>query len=106
MPSPLAGIIAQEDKGAIDAMIKKLGTAIRIKNKEMSIKVAIGKEDMDDTRLSDNIEVAIKELSKKLPKGRENIKDALIKFTMGKPVVIMERSTKNSSKKNVRKINK
>ena len=72
------------------AMIEKMNSSIRIKNKEMAIKIAIGKENMSDEDLAENIEVAIKELGKKLPRGRDNIKEVLIKFTMTKPTVIME----------------
>ncbi len=99
MPSPLAGIVVKEDAETVGAMIKKMGTAIRVKNKEMSIKVSVGKENMSDDDLSENISAAIKELEKKLPKGKENIKDVLIKLTMSTPRIIIERSSKNVSKK-------
>ena len=51
-----------------------------------SIKVRVGKESMSDDELAENVDVAIKELEKKLPKGVDNVKDVLVKFTMGKPV--------------------
>ena len=63
---------------------------IRVRNKEAAIKLAIGKEDMEDKLLADNIETIIKELEGKLPRGRDNIKEVLIKFTMTKPIKIME----------------
>ncbi|MDH3353026.1 MAG: hypothetical protein OEL87_01115 [Nanoarchaeota archaeon] len=90
MPSPQAGIVPQETDEMIEAMKKKMNTAIRIKNKELSIKVAIGKEDMSDDQLTENIESAIKSLEEKLPRGRDNIKDVLVKFTMTKPIVVVE----------------
>jgi len=72
-------------------MIKKMDNSVRVKNKEMSIKVCVGKESMSDADLVANINAAMLELEKKLPKGRDNIKDVLIKFTMTKPVVVQER---------------
>lgn len=91
MPSPLAGIVPKEDDVMVKAMIEKMKKAIRVKNKEMSIKVCVGKESMSDEDLAENVNEAIKELEKKLPRGRENVKDVLVKFTMTKPIVVVER---------------
>ena len=91
MPSPLAGIVPKEDPDMIEKMLDKMRKAVRVKNKEMSIKVRIGKESMPDEDLVENIDEAIKELIKKLPRGNDNVKDVLIKFTMSKAVVVRER---------------
>jgi len=91
MPSPLAGIVPKEDPDMIEKMLDKMRKAVRVKNKEMSIKVRIGKESMPDEDLVENIDEAIKELIKKLPRGNDNVKDILIKFTMSKAVVVRER---------------
>ena len=91
MPSPLSGIVPKEDDVMIDAMIDKMRKAIRIKNKEMSIKISVGHESMSDEDLRDNIDAAIKELIKKLPRGNDNVKNILVKFTMTKPVVVLEK---------------
>ena len=91
MPSPLAGIIPQESDDSIANMTDKMRKAVRVKNKEMSIKIRVGKENMNDPALIDNIDTAIKELEKKLPKGVDNIKNIMIKFTMGQPVILGEK---------------
>ncbi len=91
MPSPLAGIIPKEDPDMIEKMLEKMRKSIRIKNKEMSIKVKIGKVSMSDEDLVENIEEATKELIKKLPKGNDNVKNVLVKFTMTKSIVVKER---------------
>ena len=91
MPSPQAGIIPKEDENLVKAMIEKMNKSIRIKNKEMAIKFSVGKENLSDDELKENIDSAIKELERKLPRGRDNIKNILIKFTMTKPIVIVER---------------
>ena len=89
MPSPQAGIITKETEPEIEAMLEKMGKVIRVRNKEMAIKLPIGKEDMDDQKLKDNIENVLKELEGKLPRGKDNIKEVLIKFTMTKPMKIV-----------------
>lgn len=91
MPSPMAGIIPKEEEAMVQKMIEKMNTAIRVKNKEMAIKFSIGKEDMSDDKLAENIQAAISGLEKKLPRGRDNVKEVLVKFTMTKPMTVVER---------------
>ncbi|MCH7850017.1 MAG: hypothetical protein IH845_00030 [Nanoarchaeota archaeon] len=90
MPSPQAGIIAKEDDATISAMIEKMKHVARIKNKEASIKLVCGKEDMSDEDITENIVSMLKSLEGKLPRGRDNIREVLIKFTMTKSLKIME----------------
>ena len=90
MPSPQCGIVPQETEDMVKMMIDKMNNSIRIKNKEMAIKFAVGKENMSDEDLTENIRIAIKELEGKLPRGKDNVKEILIKFTMTKPINIME----------------
>lgn len=90
MPAPLAGIIPTESEEVIKEMIDKMDRAVRVKNKEMSIKVPIGKENMSDDDLAENILAAISELEKKLPRNKDNIRNILIKFTMTKAIKIGE----------------
>jgi len=90
MPSPQAGIIPKEDDEMVKMMITKMNKSLRVKNKEMAIKLPVGKEDMSDDEIAENVEVAIKGLKKKLPRGNDNVKEVLIKFTMTKPMTIVE----------------
>lgn len=90
MPSPQAGIIPQENDEMISMMINRMNKAVRVKNKEMAIKIPVGKENMSDKDLEENIIAAVDGLKKKLPRGNDNVKDVLIKFTMTKPVKITE----------------
>jgi large subunit ribosomal protein L1 len=99
MPSPQAGIIpkalgghdsGEPEEEAVKMMIEKMNKSIRVKNKEMAIKLPVGKEDMSDDELKENIEAVIKGLEKKLPRGRDNVKEVLIKFTMTKPIAVVE----------------
>ena len=41
---------------------------------------------MDDEKIADNADVVIQSVISSLPKGREQIKNYVIKMTMGKPV--------------------
>jgi len=91
MPSPQAGIIPKEEDVMINMIIEKMKKSIRVKNKEMAIKLPVGKEDMSDDELKDNIEAVIKGLTKVLPRGNDNVKEVLIKFTMTKPIAVVEK---------------
>lgn len=91
MPSPQAGIVPIDSDDNVSKMVDKMKKSVRIRTREMSIKIAVGKEDLSDSQLKENIESAIGSLEKSLSKGRDNIKNILIKFTMTKPVKIMER---------------
>ena len=90
MPSPQAGIIAVESDDAIKEMVEKMNRSIRVRNKEMAIKLGVGKENMSDDELAENVEAVLKGLEKLLPRGRDNIKEVLVKFTMSKPVKLGE----------------
>ena len=90
MPSPQIGIISQESDEIINTMVEKMKKSVKVKNKEMAIKLAIGKESMSDEELEENITSVINGLEKVLPRGKDNVKEVLIKFTMTKPVIIVE----------------
>ena len=90
MPSPQGGIMPNEDEETILKMIETMGSMVRIRNKEKSIKMSIGKEDMSAEDIIANAESVLKQLEGKLPRGKENLKDALIKFTMTKPIKFLD----------------
>jgi len=85
MPSPQAGIITSESDESIQAMVDKMNSLVRVRTKESSIKFPIGKEDLSDKELKENIEAAVSSLEAILPRKNDNIKNVLIKFTMTKP---------------------
>ncbi|MFA4960569.1 MAG: hypothetical protein WC548_02795 [Candidatus Pacearchaeota archaeon] len=91
MPSPQAGIITKETEETIKEMVEKVGSVVRVRNKEMAIKIPVGKENMSDEKLEENIQNVVAGLEGKLPKGKENVREILIKFTMTKPIKIMEK---------------
>ncbi len=88
MPSPQIGILVAEDDNAIKRLQEKINAVVRIKPKEPSIKVALGKQKSKDEELAENALAIYNEVFKSLPKQKENIRSVLIKFTMGKPAKI------------------
>jgi large subunit ribosomal protein L1 len=88
MPSPQLGIIVKEDEETIKKLVEKMKKSIKIRTKERVVKLGVGKEDMSDDKLKENIESAIKGVIDLLPQKRDNVKDVLIKFTMTPAVKI------------------
>ncbi len=85
MPSPQLGILTDANEKAINDMKEKISTGVKIRIKESSIKLCIGKQSMKDEEIIDNILAVYNALIKALPKGKENIKNIEVKFTMTKP---------------------
>jgi large subunit ribosomal protein L1 len=85
MPSPQLGIIINADEKTIRELKNKIDNSIKIKIKESSIKLPIGKQNMEDEKIIENILVVYNAILKNLPRNKENIKNIEIKFTMTKP---------------------
>jgi large subunit ribosomal protein L1 len=79
MPSPQLGILQEENNKAIEYVLNKINKVARIRSKEPSLKIAVGKEDMKDE------EIVYNKILDALPRKKENLKSILIKFTMTKP---------------------
>lgn len=85
MPSPQLGIILNSDEKTIREMKEKINNSLKIKTKEPSIKLSIGKQSMKDNEIVENILAVYNVLLKNLPKEKDNIRNIEIKFTMTKP---------------------
>ena len=85
MPSPQLGILMNVDDKALEEVLTKINTSIKIRTQEPSIKVAIGKESMSDEEIIANIMAVYKAVLKNVPREKENIKNVEVKFTMTKP---------------------
>lgn len=88
MPSPQLGIVMKEDDKAIKELVEKVSRSVRIKMKEASIKLSVGREKMSDKEIADNLMVAYNGIVNALPTKKENVKNVMIKLTMGKPVKV------------------
>jgi large subunit ribosomal protein L1 len=85
MPSPQLGIVLNADSKSINELKEKINNSVKIKIKESSVKVPVGKQDMKDEELLENMITIYESVLKNLPKQKENIKNIEIKFTMTKP---------------------
>lgn len=88
MPSPQLGIIANADEKTIFELKERINSILKVRTKEASIKIPVGKQNMSDEKIIENISAAYNAVLKVLPKAKENIKNLEIKFTMTKPVKI------------------
>ena len=91
MPSPQLGILMNADEKSIKALREKIDNSVKIKIKEASVKLAIGKQSMKNEQIVENILAVYNSLLKSLPKGKDNVKNIEIKFTMTKPQKIQIR---------------
>ncbi len=85
MPSPQLGILMDVNDKTLEEVKKKINNSLRIRVKESSIKLAIGKQSMKDEEITENILSVYNALIKELPKEKENLRNIELKFTMTKP---------------------
>ena len=91
MPSPQLGIILNADDKTINELKKKINNSVKIRTKEPSIKLAVGKSNMKDEEIIENIMTIYNTILKSLTRGKENVKNIEVKFTMTKPQKIKVR---------------
>lgn len=79
MPAPLP-------YGApVETIANRFRSSVRVKAKnQLNVSAKIGDEKMEDSQLAENASVIISAIEKKLPQGDKNIRNALVKFTMGR----------------------
>jgi large subunit ribosomal protein L1 len=88
MPSPQLGIVLNADDKSINELKEKINSSIKIKIKESTIKVPIGKQDMKDEHIIENILSVYNLILKNMPRDKENIKNIELKLTMSKPAKV------------------
>jgi large subunit ribosomal protein L1 len=83
MPNPKAGCVVLP-RTNLKPLYDKLQKTIRIlaRNKPI-VQLTIGKEDMTDEQLADNLLIIYDQLIHHLPKEKNNLKNIFIKTTMG-----------------------
>ncbi len=88
MPNPKMGCVVPPNS-AMEPLIKRLNTTVRfVAKKGMNLQVPIGKENQSEEEVIDNIFTAVQTAIKSLPNESQNIRNVLLKPTMGKPVRI------------------
>jgi large subunit ribosomal protein L1 len=75
--------------GDASKIIEDYKKAVRVKIKDAPvIQCAVGKENMKDEEIAENVEAVLKAIQAKLPRGIQNIRSVWLKLTMGKPVKV------------------
>ena len=88
MPDPKLGCVVPPN-ASLAPLMEKLSKSIKLTSKKATnLQCIIGKEDMADDQVADNIMSAYKTAIKELPNEEQNIKKVQLKLTMGKPVNI------------------
>lgn len=88
MPSPQLGVLMQEDDNAIKQLLAKIDNAVKIRAKEPSFKLSIGKTNMPQEQIMENIKTSYESIVAALPNKRENVRSVMIKLTMSKPIKV------------------
>ncbi len=86
MPSPQLGIVPSEDDKIIEGIMNRINSTVRVKVKEPSIKIGIGKESLKDSEIVENLTAVYSKLIETLPRKKDNLRNIKLKLTMGKPV--------------------
>jgi large subunit ribosomal protein L1 len=88
LPNPKAGCVVPSNAD-LSVIKKKLSRTVRIKAKtDTSMKCPIGSEKMSTEDIADNVITVYTRVKSALPKEEHNIKNVILKLTMGKPVKI------------------
>lgn len=88
MPSPQLGVVFEVNDKTITEVKEKINSSIKLRTKDASIKMLIGKESMKDEDIIENVMAVYNASVKALTKEKDNIKNIELKFTMTKPVKI------------------
>lgn len=91
MPTPLP-------YGApVDSIAARFKKSVRVRSKnQLNVSAKIGDEKMDDKQLAENASAIIAAIEKKLPQGDKNIRNTMVKFTMGKASKLSALNTKEN----------
>lgn len=91
MPNPKAGCVVPPNAN-LKTISDKLRKTIKIKVKtQPTIKSMIGSEDMKDEEIASNALTIYNQAIHSLPREKNNIKNVMIKLTMGSPIKIQDK---------------
>lgn len=88
MPSPQLGVMMKDEDADIKNTLNKISKSAKIRVKDASIKIAVGKISMSDEKIMENIKSIYEGIVQALPLKVDNVKSSLIKLTMTKPVEV------------------
>ena len=84
MPKPIPPTV--NVKALLDIVSKTIKIAVK---ESPTIHCNVGMEDMSDEKIAENIDTIVKSVVSALPKGKEQVKNLVIKLSMGKPVKVI-----------------
>ncbi len=88
MPNPKAGCVVPP-KASLQPLYDRLQNTLKVSAKKFPvIQLAVGKADMSDEDIAENILYLYSQTEHHLPKERHNVRGVLLKLTMSKPVQI------------------
>ena len=86
MPNPKAGCIVPP-KAPLQPLYDRLQNTVKVTaKKQPNIQVMVGKQDMSEEQLTENIQYIYDQIVHHLPKEKDNIKHTALKLTMSKPI--------------------
>lgn len=85
MPSPIPPTTPN-----LKSLVEQKRNVFKIQLKDSpTIHIPIGTEEMKDEEIAENIDNVLKTVLATLPKGKEQVKNIIVKLTMGKPVKVI-----------------
>lgn len=98
MPNPKAGCIVPPNAN-LRALYDKLQLTVKVISKEQyNIKVPVGTEESSSKEVAENILTVYNQVVHHLANGENNVKNVIVKTTMGSPIKIGEQSSTNNKK--------
>jgi large subunit ribosomal protein L1 len=86
MPNPKLGCVVPPNAN-LEPLVKKLSLSVRLQAKKATnLQCMVGKEEQPDAEIIDNIITVYNATLKQLPNEIQNVKNVVLKTTMGKPV--------------------
>jgi len=85
MPSPKGGHMVPP-KANLETLVRNLKNTVKVAIKKSPVfQCNVGKEDMPEEKIAENILAVVERVKSKLPKAQHNIANIIIKTTMGAP---------------------
>lgn len=88
MPNPKAGCVVPP-KATLGPLVERLQKTIRVlAKKDPVLHLRVGRQSQDEAEVADNIAFLYQQIVQHLPLEINNVKNGLVKLTMGKPVIL------------------
>ncbi|MBI2499622.1 50S ribosomal protein L1 [Candidatus Woesearchaeota archaeon] len=107
MPNPKAGAVIPPNAIDLKPLVEKLRRTTKIQTKnEQAIKAIIGKENIKDEEITENILAVYNAVLHAVPNETHSIRNSILKLTMGKPFIVGQKPIIKEEKKEESKIAK